>query len=137
MEGGGEAQLGVVSLEATRLENIQTCSLFCSSRADTSISYHRSRSHHIQQGSIEETGVDSFDESRILVRIDPKYFRPTEVDLLLGDASKAKTVLGWEATTKVRPFVPLNRDLKQLASLVSPTFLTISITPLCDALRSS
>jgi GDPmannose 4,6-dehydratase len=33
------------------------------------------------------------------VRIDPAYFRPTEVDLLLGDASKARERLGWEATT--------------------------------------
>jgi GDPmannose 4,6-dehydratase len=33
------------------------------------------------------------------VRIDPAYFRPTEVDLLLGDASKARKRLGWEATT--------------------------------------
>ncbi len=32
----------------------------------------------------------------MLVRIDPKYFRPTEVDLLIGDASKAKAKLGWE-----------------------------------------
>ena len=30
------------------------------------------------------------------VKIDPRYYRPTEVDLLIGDASKAKTVLGWE-----------------------------------------
>jgi GDPmannose 4,6-dehydratase len=33
------------------------------------------------------------------VRIDPAYFRPTEVDLLLGDAGKARERLGWEATT--------------------------------------
>jgi GDPmannose 4,6-dehydratase len=32
----------------------------------------------------------------IWIRIDPQYFRPVEVDLLRGDASKAKTVLGWE-----------------------------------------
>ena len=31
----------------------------------------------------------------VLVRIDPRYFRPTEVDLLIGDATKAKTKLGW------------------------------------------
>jgi len=38
-----------------------------------------------------------FDQSgRILVEIDPKYFRPTEVDTLLGDYSKAKSVLGWQ-----------------------------------------
>jgi GDPmannose 4,6-dehydratase len=34
---------------------------------------------------------------RVLVRIDPEYFRPTEVDLLIGDATKAKAKLGWEA----------------------------------------
>ena len=32
----------------------------------------------------------------VRVRVNPKYFRPTEVDLLLGDASKAKRILGWE-----------------------------------------
>ena len=31
----------------------------------------------------------------ILVRIDPRYYRPTEVETLLGDASKAREVLGW------------------------------------------
>lgn len=36
---------------------------------------------------------------KILVEIDPRYFRPTEVPLLLGDASKAKRKLGWQATT--------------------------------------
>ena len=39
---------------------------------------------------------------RCLVEIDPRYFRPTEVDFLLGDASKAKEKLGWEARTPVR-----------------------------------
>ena len=36
-----------------------------------------------------EIGIDSFNEN-IIVRIDPNYYHPTEVDLLLGDASKAK-----------------------------------------------
>ncbi|NNC53332.1 MAG: GDP-mannose 4,6-dehydratase [Erythrobacter sp.] len=39
---------------------------------------------------------------KCLVEIDPRYFRPTEVDFLLGDASKAKAQLGWEAETPVR-----------------------------------
>ena len=39
---------------------------------------------------------------RCLVEIDPRYFRPTEVDFLLGDASKAKAKLGWEAQTEVQ-----------------------------------
>jgi GDPmannose 4,6-dehydratase len=38
---------------------------------------------------------------RVLVEVDPRYFRPTEVDLLCGDASKAKRILGWQATTTV------------------------------------
>lgn len=43
---------------------------------------------------VDEVGV-TFD-NRIVIRIDPRYFRPSEVDLLLGDASKAKQELGWE-----------------------------------------
>ncbi len=35
-------------------------------------------------------------EGQVIVRVDPRYFRPTEVDILLGDASKAKEKLGWE-----------------------------------------
>jgi GDPmannose 4,6-dehydratase len=42
---------------------------------------------------VEEKGVGP--DGRILVEIDPRYFRPTEVDLLLGDSSKAETRLGW------------------------------------------
>ncbi|MEN9826471.1 MAG: hypothetical protein RI953_2216 [Pseudomonadota bacterium] len=38
---------------------------------------------------------------RTLVKIDPRYYRPSEVDLLIGDASKAKRELGWEAKTSV------------------------------------
>jgi len=49
---------------------------------------------------VDEVGFDAADPDRVLVRIDPKYFRPTEVDLLLGDPTKAKTLLGWEPTTK-------------------------------------
>lgn len=39
---------------------------------------------------------------RCLVEIDPRYFRPTEVDFLLGDPARAKGVLGWEAQVGVR-----------------------------------
>ena len=44
---------------------------------------------------VEETGHDRKSGRRV-VAIDPRYFRPTEVELLLGDASKAKRLLGWE-----------------------------------------
>jgi GDPmannose 4,6-dehydratase len=43
---------------------------------------------------VEEEGVDRV-SGRVLVRIDPRYFRPTEVDTLLGDPSKARAKLGW------------------------------------------
>ena len=43
---------------------------------------------------IEEVGVDS-KSGDVLVTIDPRYFRPTEVEDLLGDPTKARTVLGW------------------------------------------
>lgn len=49
-----------------------------------------------EPGSVDEIGVDAADESRILVRVDPKYFRPTEVDLLIGDSTKARTTLNWQ-----------------------------------------
>jgi GDPmannose 4,6-dehydratase len=45
-----------------------------------------------------------------LVDIDPKYYRPAEVDLLLGDASKAKQKLGWERQTRFRELVRLMVD---------------------------
>jgi len=44
------------------------------------------------------------------VVVDPKFFRPTEVELLLGDASKAKKLLGWEPTTKYHDLVKLMVD---------------------------
>jgi GDPmannose 4,6-dehydratase len=53
-----------------------------------------------EAGTVDEIGVDVTNGDRVVVRIDPRYFRPTEVDLLLGDPSKAKRLLGWEATTK-------------------------------------
>jgi GDPmannose 4,6-dehydratase len=43
----------------------------------------------------EEKGLDA-SSGDILVEVDPRYFRPTEVETLLGDTSKAKEKLGWE-----------------------------------------
>jgi len=45
---------------------------------------------------VDEIGRDA-KTGDVLVQIDPKYFRPTEVDLLIGNPTKAKEVLGWEA----------------------------------------
>jgi GDPmannose 4,6-dehydratase len=67
-----------------------------------------------EKGTVDEIGVDADDESRVLVKIDPRYFRPTEVELLLGDATKAKNVLGWTATTSFDNLVKemVEEDLK-------------------------
>ena len=58
---------------------------------------------------VEEVGVDAAAPERVLVHnalhIDPEYFRPTEVDLLLGDSSKARESLGWTATTTFEALV--------------------------------
>jgi GDPmannose 4,6-dehydratase len=45
---------------------------------------------------VEEVGIDGA-SGAVRVRINPAFFRPAEVDLLIGDASKARKVLGWEA----------------------------------------
>lgn len=52
-----------------------------------------------ESGTVDEIGVDASDESKVLVRVDPKYFRPTEVDILIGDPAKAKAKLGWQPKT--------------------------------------
>ncbi len=50
---------------------------------------------------VDEKGYAKSD-GRLLVEIDPRYFRPTEVDLLIGDPAKAKEKLGWTHETSVR-----------------------------------
>ena len=51
-----------------------------------------------QGRGISEQGIDA-SNGEVLVEIDPRYFRPTEVDHLLGDPSKARQMLGWKHTT--------------------------------------
>jgi GDPmannose 4,6-dehydratase len=65
---------------------------------------------------VDEVGIDSA-SGEPLVKIDSRYFRPTEVDLLLGDASKARSVLGWKHTVGFDELVTdmLNSDLKIIA----------------------
>jgi GDPmannose 4,6-dehydratase len=53
-----------------------------------------------------ETGVDKA-TGTTRVAIDPRYYRPTEVDLLIGDATKAKTKLGWTPGTSFGELVKL------------------------------
>jgi GDPmannose 4,6-dehydratase len=53
---------------------------------------------------IDEVGIDA-DTGRILVEVDSRYFRPTEVDTLLGDPAKAKARLGWSPRVSFRELV--------------------------------
>jgi GDPmannose 4,6-dehydratase len=50
-----------------------------------------------QGEGVNEKGIDR-STGKVLVEVDPKYFRPTEVDILLGDPTKAKNLLGWNPT---------------------------------------
>lgn len=65
----------------------------------------------------EEKGRDVV-SGKILVQVDPRYFRPTEVDILIGDPSKAKNNLGWVATTSFAALVKdmVQSDLKLVAA---------------------
>lgn len=62
------------------------------------------RTIHWEGKGVDEIGRDAR-TGAVLVRVDPRYFRPTEVDLLLGDPSKAEHQLGWKATTSLEDMV--------------------------------
>ena len=47
-----------------------------------------------QGEGVDEKGIDK-ETGKVIIEVDPRYFRPTEVDLLLGDCSKARKELGW------------------------------------------
>jgi GDPmannose 4,6-dehydratase len=55
---------------------------------------------------INEIGIDK-KTGKTIIEIDPEYFRPTEVDLLIGDGSKATKELGWKPKTKFKDLVKL------------------------------
>jgi GDPmannose 4,6-dehydratase len=59
-----------------------------------------------QGEGVEEKGIDKA-TGKVLVEVDPKYFRPTEVDMLIGDPAKAKEELGWEPEVKFKELVQL------------------------------
>ena len=65
---------------------------------------------------VDEKGLDTMTGAE-LVAIDPRYFRPTEVDLLLGDATKARDRLGWRHAISFREMVSemVREDLKLIA----------------------
>ena len=54
----------------------------------------------------KEIGTDKA-SGKVIVRIDPKYYRPTEVDLLWGNPSKAKKILGWNTSISFEKLVEI------------------------------
>jgi len=62
---------------------------------------------------VDEVGVDQ--NNQIVVRIDPRHFRPTEVDSLIGDASKARAQLGWQPAVDFEELVSMmvEHDLRE------------------------
>ncbi len=63
---------------------------------------------------IDETGRD-VKSGKTIVSVDPAYFRPTEVDILIGDASKAKDKLGWKPTCDLQQMIEemIKSDLEE------------------------
>ena len=59
-----------------------------------------------QGEGVNEKGIDR-KTNKVIIEIDPKYFRPTEVDALVGDYSKAKNILGWEPQVKFKELVQI------------------------------
>ena len=59
-----------------------------------------------ERGSVEEEGYNKADPEHVLVKIDPQYFRPTEVELLLGDPTKAKKHIGYVSPSTHPPTFP-------------------------------
>jgi GDPmannose 4,6-dehydratase len=56
--------------------------------------------------NVNEKGIDR-DTGKILVEIDPRYFRPAEVDILIGDPSKAYAQLGWKPKVQLPELVKM------------------------------
>jgi GDPmannose 4,6-dehydratase len=75
-----------------------------------------------QGKGIDEIGVDS-KSGRVVVRIDPRYFRPTEVESLLGDPGKARAKLGWASVVSfeelVQEMVVADRELARRDALIA------------------
>jgi GDPmannose 4,6-dehydratase len=62
-----------------------------------------------QGEGVNEIGVDK-NSGKTIIKIDPVYFRPAEVDLLIGDPAKAKKIMGWEPKVKFKELVEIMVD---------------------------
>ena len=78
-----------------------------------------------QGAGLDEKGVDK-NTGRTLVEIDPKYFRPTEVENLLGDASRAQEFLGWTPKTSFKALVRMMVENDLILSGLDPKKFLVS-----------
>ena len=64
---------------------------------------------------VNEVGINK-SNGNIIVKVNPKYYRPTEVDILIGNPAKAKKELGWEAKVNLEQLVELmvSSDFKKI-----------------------
>ena len=78
----------------------------------------------VEKGIVRSLSVTASKNCKVgdaLIEIDPRYFRPTEVDFLLADASKAKKLLGWEPRVVFKELVKIMVDADmELAGLIPP-----------------
>ena len=76
----------------------------------------------------DEKGYDK-KTGRLMVDVDSRYFRPAEVELLWGDATKAETELGWERKVSFRKLVEMmvDEDMKTISGMSSEEFKTIEV----------
>ena len=60
--------------------------------------------------------IDDIKLGQVVIKVDPKYYRPTEVELLIGDSTKAKKQLNWEPKTNINDMVHImvQNDIKLL-----------------------
>ncbi len=69
----------------------------------------------------EEVGIDA-STGKVIVEVDPRYYRPTEVELLVGDPSKAKEKLGWKPKVKMEKLVKIMFDADEEILLKNNSF---------------
>lgn len=74
---------------------------------------------------VQEKGIDRI-TGKVLVDVNPKYFRPAEVELLWGNAEKAETELGWERKISFRELVKMmvDGDMKEITGLSTEEYLS-------------
>ena len=76
-----------------------------------------------QGEGVEEKGIDK-KTGKVLVAVNPRYFRPAEVELLWGDATKAETELGWKRKVSFKELVAMmvDSDMKAIAGIGAKEF---------------